>query len=186
MHKLSELASSWPELHTVYLATDYPLENIDQESKATAAPQDQPPPHSGTFAHELTEAHHLSMRELLHAFDSDDGGSRVGNLKLATYGRLVRSGDLARSLPVALQRAFPEDKGGVDLATIDAGLVGIMDKLVAIEADALLVGGADGDGACGKKSSFTGHIVQERTKANAHVPEGGKRRKIIVEEWRQP
>jgi hypothetical protein len=206
--KLDQLAKDWPELRTVYLATDYPLEAIDPQSRPSNLTAGSPPAHSGTFAHQLTETHHSSMRTLLSTFDGSqrdaeggEGGQQQGRLsgelKLATYSRLVRSGELARSLPRALRQAFPEDAGGVDLAAIDAGLVGILDKMVAIEADVLLVGEAEGDKACGKKSSFTRQIVQEREKngrgggrsrkgKDAHASSSSPGPKIIVGEWRQP
>jgi hypothetical protein len=159
--KLDRLAGDWPELRAVYLATDYPLESIDSQSRPAAGSEVSR--HSDTFK-DLAETHHSSMRIFLSAFD--DTGSRLGGkLKLVTYSRLVRSGELARSLPRALREAFPEDQGGVDFEAIDKGLVSIMDKLIAIEANVLLVGEQKGSQQCGRRGSkFTKHIVQEREK----------------------
>lgn len=138
---LRDIAAQYPTIQTVYLATDYPIEDLEAGHDGMVA-------HSGTFARLITEDHHRAMRALLNSFRTDE----VGGLKLTTYEREQKAGRL--SLPESA-----EEGTHVDLAQLDSGLLGIVDKTVAMQAEVFVTGSA---GICGKESSFTRQIIADR------------------------
>lgn len=139
---LRDIALRQPALKTVYLATDYPIEDLESGKEGLVA-------HSGTFAKLLTEDHHRAMRKLLRAFARDD----VGGLQLTTYERLQRAGK------VHLDPEFVQEGMHVDLGALDSGLLGIVDKTVAMAAETFLTAVPE---VCGKESSFTRQIIMDR------------------------
>lgn len=151
---LRGLALRMPRLKTVYLATDYPLEDLESGKEGVVA-------HSGTFAKLLTDDHHRAMRKLLRAFDKNE----VGGLQLQTYERLQKAGR------VRLDQSTAESGMHVDLGALDSGLLGIVDKNVAMLAESFLTAVPD---VCGKASSFTRQITLDReTKFDASLSEHG-------------
>lgn len=139
---LRDIARKQPALKTVYLATDYPIEDLESGKEGLVA-------HSGTFAKLLTEDHHRAMRKLLRAFEKDD----VGGLQLTTYERLQQAGR------VHLDQADLDEGMHVDLGALDPGLLGIVDKTVAMAAETFLTAVPE---VCGKESSFTRQIILDR------------------------
>lgn len=139
---LRKLAERLPQIKTVYLATDYPVGDLESGREGLVA-------HSGTFAKLLTEDHHRAMRKLLRAFGRDE----VGGLQLQTYERLQKAGR------VHLDQSSLDQGMHVDLGALDPGLLGIVDKNVAMAAETFLTAVPD---ICGKESSFTRQIVLDR------------------------
>lgn len=138
---LRDISARLPHITTVYLATDYPIEDLEAGKEGTVA-------HSGTFARLITEDHHRAMRSFLNAFRKQ----QVGRLSLTTYEREHKAGRV--SLP-----AGAEEGVHVDLGALDSGLLGIVDKNIAMAAEVFVTGAP---GVCGKESSFTRQIVFDR------------------------
>lgn len=61
LRKLAQLKSKYPEMENVYLATDYPVEELEGEGAGGT-------PHSGTFSKVVTEQHHSAFRAFLRDF----------------------------------------------------------------------------------------------------------------------
>ncbi|GAA6038961.1 hypothetical protein JCM8097_000596 [Rhodosporidiobolus ruineniae] len=196
--KLLALQSRHPELKTVYLATDYPIEALDPSFGDGAAVA-----HSGTFAKVVTEQHHAAMRRFLRNFERQ----AQGRLRLTTFAKELPalagalSEDLAARLVDVTTPAAPPslDPLGVpspppsgppsteetlvalrSLSTLDSGLLGILDKEVAVRAELFLTGvpgvGSSTKDACAKLSSFTNQLVGARE---------GRREAQRVEEERE-
>lgn len=68
IRKLVLLKSRYPEITNVYLATDYPIEELE-------APGSGGTPHSGTFSKVVTEQHHTAFRAFLRDFKKVRSGS---------------------------------------------------------------------------------------------------------------
>lgn len=141
---LQEISTAFPDIRTVYLATDYPLHG-------TA--------HSGTFAKLVTEQHHEAMRKLMAGFPRQ--------LRLTSYA----------------QEAEEAAEG------LDSGLLGIIDKSIAMQAEVFVTGFAGSyqcalcsplflvqvlsgmmhrydPTMCSKESSFTRQIILAREEAD--------------------
>ncbi|GAA6049816.1 hypothetical protein JCM3770_002175 [Rhodotorula araucariae] len=193
--KLASLQRAHPTLRNVYLATDYPIEALDP----SLAPSVDPAvtvAHSGTFAKSVTEQHHAAMRRFLREFQRAFGGSGrggVGALELTTFSKEQAALAEADALPEALAAQLanltaplrpPAPDGAptvagpgpgapaaalVSLGTLDSGLYGILDKLVAARAELFVTGvpgvGSSTAGACAKLSSFTTQLVGAREAA---------------------
>lgn len=190
-------------IRTVYLATDYPLEDLEQGKENVV-------PHSGTFAKTMTGQHHKAMRSFLHEFKirlTDTSG-----IRLTTYSEEEQQQSLLVGLPKDLAAVLEDAraasgqpprnlKGGdedqrpspsssipqsdFNLAAIDPGLLGIVDKAVAMRAQLFLTGQPwdarhTRDTACAKGSSFTQQIIRARRDALAQkdtesgLPHGGE------------
>ncbi|GAA6007139.1 hypothetical protein JCM11491_003020 [Sporobolomyces phaffii] len=192
LDKVFALHREYPEIQNVYLATDYPIEDLDP-TFATAARSGRggggggrgaPVAHSGTFAKVVTEQHHRVMKKFLAQFARRSNRLGTG-LRLTTFAREQNdvSLDPATSrLPravldhlVNLTRTDAPDAGdgngsaeplGLDLGAVDPGLLGILDKLVVTKAQLFLTGvpgvGSSTDGACAKLSSFTTQLIGAR------------------------
>lgn len=135
------LQQKYPEITTVYLATDYPIEDLESTTGGKSIA------HSGTFAKFVTEQHHTAMRAFLRNFEK-----RAKGLRLTSFAKELERMELPDEL-----------KGGLD--ELDPGIIGIVDKAVAMRAEIFLAGLATGDkdaGRCAKDSSFTQQIVIAR------------------------
>ena len=123
---LFTLLTDTPGITAVYLATDYPTEGEDA-------------PHSGTFR--VGEEHRVAMRMFERAF-GDVVEARGGGVRLTgLVGELEAGG-----LDVELGHEGGVLLGGAGGGDRDAGLMGIVDKMVAVRA-ALFISGGPG---CGK------------------------------------
>ncbi|GAA5858438.1 hypothetical protein JCM8547_007310 [Rhodosporidiobolus lusitaniae] len=189
LHKLLQLKEKHPSLENVYLATDYPIEALDpsfgsdEDGGAAVA-------HSGTFAKVVTEQHHAAMRRFLRDFEKQ----AKGKLRLTTFAKEARTLQLPPSLheqlvnlttpppplfspntPPAVPLPSSPDSGNpnplLKLSTLDPGLLGILDKEVAVRAELFLTGvpgvGSSTKGACAKLSSFTNQLVGAREERRA-------------------
>lgn len=149
LRKLSLLKSRYPSIKNVYLATDYPIE--DPSGIA----------HSGTFAKVVTEQHHQAFRAFLKSFEKEAKG-----LSLTTFAREQGRVVLPDALREALATASAEAGKPVGLGELDAGLMGIVDKAVAMRAEVFLTGfagvGKEAALGCAKVSSFTSQIIEAR------------------------
>lgn len=140
---LAQLVQTHPSLHTVYLATDYPIEALQ-----SPAPSANLPAHSLTFTRQLTPLHHAAFRAFLATL-----ATRLPALRLTT---LAQEQAHARAAGAGL--ALDGDVGALDPA-----LVGIVDKLVAGRAEVFVAGAPEAGGRqCAKASSFTLNILRER------------------------
>lgn len=177
---LGQLAKEYPEIKTVYLATDYPFD-------------DPLVAHSGTFSKVVTEQHHTAFRALLKGWGKDLKG-----LRLTSFEREQKLG--LPWLPEGLQSVLANTTTGVvgapseggeavvgetevteagapaGLEDLDAGLMGIIDKAIAMRAEVFLTGyagvGKEAAGSCAKVSSFTEQIIAAREKRRAAEESG--------------
>lgn len=172
--------ADYGKIKTVYLATDYPIEDLENGWDGAVA-------HSGTFGKLLTEEHHSAMRNFLKHFRkrlTEPLGVRLttfskeqANLKLseellkaitpsADTGRQAINDRNGRPRKKNLQPKVP--KTGLDLADLDIGLLGIIDKTVAMHAEIFITGLPWSSSkelqaiACAKESSFTKQISDAR------------------------
>ncbi|GAA5835022.1 hypothetical protein JCM9279_007176 [Rhodotorula babjevae] len=200
--KLAALKRRHPSLRHVYLATDYPIEQLDPSLAPSVDPGTQVA-HSGTFAKSVTEQHHVAMRRFLRDFKrtfAPGRGSATGpQLELTTFSKeqaaLAQGAADGATLPARLAAQLanltspllPSSSSPslpssdlddpvavaararaalVSLGTLDSGLYGILDKLVAAQAELFLTGvpgaGSSTVGACAKLSSFTTQLVGAR------------------------
>ncbi|GAA5891340.1 hypothetical protein JCM6882_004662 [Rhodosporidiobolus microsporus] len=201
--KLLALKAAHPSLQNVYLATDYPIEALDA-SFALPSPDGESAgaalAHSGTFAKVVTEQHHAAMRRFLRTFDKQ----AKGKLRLTTFAREANSLRLPPALaeqlhnlttplsppptasnpsPPALPLFDPSSFSSsallARLPNLDSGLLGILDKEVALRAEVFLTGvpgvGASTAGACAKLSSFTNQLVggREGVRERQRAEDGG-------------
>lgn len=146
------LDQQYPNIKTVYLATDYPIEDAMQGKEGIAA-------HSGTFGKLITEEHH----EAMHAFlmDFKRRLTRARGVRLTTFATEHAS------IPWKVEEELLQKGSSMNLAELDAGLLGIIDKEVALKADVFmtgqpLTGRAVQETACAKESSFTRQISMGR------------------------
>ncbi|GAA5901030.1 hypothetical protein JCM8208_007598 [Rhodotorula glutinis] len=143
---LEALQRDHPEIGTVYLATDYPLEvarSTDPKAleRATA--------HSGTMTKSLTPAHHAAMRRFVAKMDAS-------KLRVTTF--LDEQGRV--ELPDELQKMV----GSGGLQDLDGAIVGIVDKIVLMQAEVFYAGlpVSESPQGCAKSSSFTAQITNGR------------------------
>lgn len=189
VQKLVALKRAYPQLRNVYLATDYPIEALDPAAfgEADAA-------HSGTFAKVVTAQHHAAMRRFLKDFRSKLRGEM--DLRLTTFSKEQAElqaemdeagGGFDAVLPPLLATQLAnltsadsssdasESSAFLALDSLDSGLLGILDKLIAMRAQLFLTGvpgvGSSTTGACAKLSSFTNQLVQAREKARGEAGE---------------
>lgn len=165
--KLIEIKRTNPDIETFYLATDYPLEDLEDGREGIVA-------HSGTFAKLLTPTHHVAMRRFL--VEVAEAAEEGAGMKMTTFAReqkgLVLPSDLASELLAGLppvpapvtpgipsSESEPEDAVAAALKDLDPGLWGIVDKAVAMRASVFVSGQPD---VCAKESSFTRQIVETR------------------------
>ena len=114
---LEALAREHPELGTVYLATDYPLE-VARSTDGAAL--ERATAHSGTMTKTLTPAHHAAMRRFLAKVDAS-------SLKVTTF--------LDEMKGVALPDELQKMVGSGGLQDLDGAIVGIVDKIVLMQAE---------------------------------------------------
>lgn len=142
--------SAIPKVKTIYLATDYPLEDPDGGKNGIK--------HSGTFK-EITDQHHEAIRLLKKGLGETD--LRLTTLLLevanAKEPMQVPAGDDADAdQDEATMLAEPIEEIPMDI--VDPGLLGIIDKMVAIRSQIFV----SGQPRCARKSSFSGQIINER------------------------
>ena len=173
--RLVELTTLHPEIRTVYLATDYPLEDLQNGRDGVTA-------HSGTFGRLLTEEHHTAMARFLRSFTKsllEERGVRLTSFAgeqehLEVPAEAPSSSAPQGPAPDGSTRRVgvaPASSPSVNLADLDAGLHGIIDKTVAMQAQIFVTGqpwstsgknGGTVDTACAKDSSFTKQIYEAR------------------------
>ncbi|GAA5998829.1 uncharacterized protein JCM10292_005730 [Rhodotorula paludigena] len=143
---LRDIQRVHPEIKTVYLATDYPIEVLRQpgdEGKITA--------HSGTMTKTLTPAHHVAMRNFLAKLEGEGDSMRITTF-MEEQSRV--------KLPPALQ----EMVGSGGLEGVDGAIVGIVDKIVLMSAQVFYAGlpVSDSSRGCAKLSQFTTQVITGR------------------------
>ncbi|KAL1914747.1 uncharacterized protein VTP21DRAFT_8005 [Calcarisporiella thermophila] len=165
-------------MENVYLATDYPLEGRYS--------------HSSTWhLDQMAPDHHRAIRELKSEVDlvswmtMYDAKTRMkGAEKAAVIQEAIQS---LRKAEWPLDESQGHVKKGPkkDLTDdqFDPGLLGILDKLVATQAEYFVTGAVD----CAKASSFTAQIARERGlrlhSEMALLPEEGRVLKNIQDYW---
>ncbi|GAA93777.1 uncharacterized protein L969DRAFT_70343 [Mixia osmundae IAM 14324] len=166
---LKEMAEADPSLETVYLATDYPIEDLETGRSGSMD-------HSSTFHNVLRQEHHDAMKMFLTEFEDH----KVGSLRLTTFSReakrlsfpedIMRSLNAATNAPSTVTEAQRRAQArldrrpqtALDLGDIDPGLLGIIDKAVVMKAEVFMAGEPDKSQGCGKISSFTRQIIASR------------------------
>ncbi|GAA6034083.1 hypothetical protein JCM8097_000684 [Rhodosporidiobolus ruineniae] len=150
--KLADVRAQHPEVKTLYLATDYPIEVLrdggGRAEKATA--------HSGTMTKTLTPGHHAAMKDFLDALEGEGGAG----LRLTSFLEEQK----AVEWPTELAEAMKAVKGGIE--DLDGAIVGIVDKIVLQSAELFYAGlpvpSAQG---CAKLSQFTTQVISGRRDA---------------------
>lgn len=180
--RLRALKRSYPSLGAIYLSTDYPIEEVTNPTQASVA-------HSGTFSKLLTPQHHQLMKQLGRDLEQE-----LHELRFVTFDRALTDVQIPDSLIrqlVALPnvaellssaRAIPPRRDGSNseselerdlvhqaLARLDPGLVGIIEKTIAIRSNVFVTGVP---GECSKASSFTRQIVDSRAQ-RIEIERGG-------------
>lgn len=116
---LEAIKREHPEIKTVYLATDYPLEVV-RSSGAGSRGEEKATAHSGTMTKTLTPAHHAAMRAFL------------GKIEGSAFRVTTFLEEQARvTLPDELRKAV----GAGGLQDLDGAIVGIVDKIVLMQAE---------------------------------------------------
>lgn len=150
----------------IYLATDYPIESLGpSRTPAATASTSKVTAHSSTLTRLLTPSHKNAFRHLI-----DSIRSLAPGLELTGYAEEEHK---LGAVPSYLSSHFPRSttEGGSDqpprvsIASIDTGLVAILDKLVLRRSNYFLVAQDGSTGAkemCGKRSSYTMHVVDSR------------------------
>ncbi|BGP27706.1 hypothetical protein JCM10295v2_006681 [Rhodotorula toruloides] len=144
-----------PEIKTVYLATDYPLEVLRTPGKEKAATA-----HSGTMTKTLTPAHHAAMRQFLAALEGDElveGRADGQGLRITTFMDEQRRVELPDGLAELV------GKGGLE--DVDGAIVGIVDKIVLMNAQLFYAGlpvAESSQRGCAKNSQFTTQVISAR------------------------
>jgi len=172
---------NYDRIKTVYLATDYPIEDLENGWDGAVA-------HSGTFGKLLTEEHHSAMRDFLLQFKKSL--TEPLGIRLTTFSKEQAGLKLSPELLKAITPSSPDtsrasinDRNGrprkkniqpkapstgLDLAELDIGLLGIIDKTVAMYAEVFITGFPWSNTkeaqniACAKESSFTKQITEAR------------------------
>lgn len=162
------LRSRQPQLKSVYLATDYPLSMLSEDSKGKATKAN-----SDTFTKSLSPEHHAALRGFLAELKK-----RAPDLHLTSYQPELASLSLPSPLPTLLE-ALPSDRRSLN--DLDSGVPSLIDKLVAQRAAWFFAGlASEGKGteadelACGKSSSYTEEIVEGRARRMEEDGEGGE------------
>ncbi|KDE04762.1 hypothetical protein MVLG_04818 [Microbotryum lychnidis-dioicae p1A1 Lamole] len=174
VHKLAELKTQHPSIKTVYLATDYPIEDLDSTSKASV-------PHSGTYAKFVTESHHKVFRNFLRDFTKS-----LPDLTLTTFAKEQEKVPLPSNLydifSEAMKKQLMREHDDVMpkkliIEEIDSGLYGILDKAIAMRAEVFVTGtigltSVTTNRACAKLSSFTNQVIIARDELRTAQDEG--------------
>ncbi|GAA5921288.1 hypothetical protein JCM1841_002587 [Sporobolomyces salmonicolor] len=139
------------EVKSIYLASDYPVENFLANTSASHA-------HSDTF-HSLTSSHHSAVALLLSLLRSSPSSSSSPPPTIHTLSSLLAA--QPSLIPPHLSAALQPLHG--DLMALDPGLHAALDKLMLQRTEWFVAGsGEKGDGQCGKLSSYTDAVLFER------------------------
>ena len=157
-------------IKTVYLATDYPIDDLRNNRDGVAH-------RSGTFGKIITEEHHTAMIGFLRDFQTrltDAYGVRLATLEGEQDSiHLLAAAETSDGQG---ETQVSEKSEKLDFAEMDAGIVGIIDKTVAMHAELFLTGQtwlpATVNSACGKYSSFTRQITEARAVSRSQNDEG--------------
>ncbi|GAA6061622.1 hypothetical protein JCM10212_000964 [Sporobolomyces blumeae] len=92
LDKVFRLRERYPDVRNVYLATDYPIEDLDP-SLGSGEAAGGGGAHSGTFAKVVTSQHHAAMRKFLTGFEKRSrqaASGRSDRLRLTTFAKEQR------------------------------------------------------------------------------------------------
>ncbi|GAA5871372.1 hypothetical protein JCM16303_000735 [Sporobolomyces ruberrimus] len=203
LDKIFLLKLEYPSISNVYLATDYPIEQLDPSfaTRTNEGVIGEGVAHSGTFAKTITEQHHKVMRKFLRGFETRSKrfeatrtGSNGKGLRLTTFAKEQNELSLdpnESNLPPTLLSQLinltstdldldPSNPIStmLDLGSLDSGLLGILDKLIVTKSQIFLTGvpgvGSSTNGACAKLSSFTNQLIGAREALVAQQREGAE------------
>ncbi|GAA5904058.1 hypothetical protein JCM5296_002519 [Sporobolomyces johnsonii] len=161
VRKLREIREKHPEVTTLYLATDYPLEIL---RNGMAHAEGDVMAHSGTMSKTLTPAHHDAMRSFLDALERSNETGDGGRIRLTTFLEEQRRVEL----PPELRELLPPGTSGLE--DLDGAIVGIVDKIVLSEAELFYAGlpvSSSPREGCAKMSQFTAQVESRRSEALA-------------------
>jgi hypothetical protein len=187
LDKIFLLKKRYPEISNVYLATDYPIEQLDSSFATRGAGGElvgEGVAHSGTFAKSITEQHHKVMKKFLRNFEYRSRRLGRDGLRLTTFAKEQNGISLDPTIstlptelldklvnltsPIDFDETDPEAvrPTTLDLGSLDPGLLGILDKLIVTKSQLFLTGvpgvGSSTENACGKLSSFTMQLIGAR------------------------
>ncbi|GAA5856782.1 hypothetical protein JCM8547_008839 [Rhodosporidiobolus lusitaniae] len=157
VEKLREVRRKHPEVETLYLATDYPIEILREEGGAGAT--GKATAHSGTMTKTLTEGHHAAMRAFLEQLEAEEGGA---GMRLTSFLKEQKEVEWPSELTEAMRKV----KGGIQ--ELDGAIVGIVDKIVLMKAELFYAGFPVSESlekGCGKLSQFTTQVISGRRDA---------------------
>lgn len=179
--KLQRLQGEYPEIRTVYLATDYPIEAIGEKDGLAKGSNT----HSGTFR-KVSDEHHRAFRNFVRDFERGLKGMRLTTFSKEYSEMVSRSAGspgspLPSSSTPSIDPGAPVDEPYIPLAELDSGLIAIIDKTIAIQSEIFLAAFSGGSGSslstssivnppivysskaiCGKTSSYTMQIIISR------------------------
>ncbi|GAA5946890.1 hypothetical protein JCM3765_002063 [Sporobolomyces pararoseus] len=149
---------------TIYLASDYSFDSVLSTSNRSAVAHSL----SDTFT-DLTSSHRAAASRLIHLLRPSTS-LLSGLLPSSFYATrsppaLQTLTTILDSTPSLLPPHFTQALVPLNgnLFELDSGLKGILDKLVLVEADYFFAGSPEkGRGMCGKRSSFTESILDQR------------------------
>lgn len=186
---MTALKAEHPEVRKVYLAMDYPIEGLQGGAGSS---------HSGTMDKLLTEEHHEAMRGFLADWEAAFGEMKEEGERLELTSFVKEQGAL--QLSTELKGLL--GGGKVDFQELDGAIVGIVDKIVLMQAQgeslasrlapsgsltvllrpdrAVFIAGdsstsSNTEGKCGKNSQFTEQVIAGRKSAWA---EQGRDRRL--------
>lgn len=181
--KLMEIKKLHPSLRLVWLATDYPIEDLwkspRKQSLVSTIEKEVTVPHPGTSGKYLTEEHHEAMKEFLEELSRANTG-----LRITSFGKEEPNLKLSKVVKTWQTKSQTGDLAGVDLA-----LGGMIDKVIAGYSEIFLVAASEGgeDEVCGKVSSFAKEVAgvrEERRRTGRDEKEkGSEEEKIAAMLW---
>lgn len=149
-----KVLSTLKDIKTVWFMTDFPMQGLDGGA------------HSDTFSTFLDNPANAKYRDAAVAgIDTLLAGFTHTNISRADLGHRPVARDIeATSLYVeAPELSFPDHVEPIRVDEYDAGLLGVISKLMAEKADVYLTGEPD---ECSRYSNYAAMIVRERAKAD--------------------
>lgn len=141
IRRLQAVQARFPEIKTVYLAMDYPIESLGLEDGTGKASGEA---HSGTMNKVLSANHHEAMRVFLAEWRTTFGIGAGAKVRLTSLlNEQGRGEEGGVELPLELKRLLPAHGRGLQVQDLDPAIVGIVDKIVLGKAQ----------GECSRSSS---------------------------------
>jgi hypothetical protein len=174
--RLREVKRLYPNIRTVYLATDYPIESITLPTSSLSSTSPVIA-HSSTFTRILTPTHAAAFQHFVNTMDIETGLTLTGYMaeeqKIQNVpGYLASLFEFTKSnVDDPSAATYSNNSGQFSIGSIDPGLIAIMDKIILARASYFLAGRDAGVQIrnsvgeviqCGRGSSFTMQVIETR------------------------